>query len=634
MIIRNFALISLCSILLLQQNAFGNIDIDSLIQNNPSASGVQYLADRNHDYDDGTIKLLAEIYTSLDCQVIHQYDLPNSIKNVTDQLHNNKKYITACVAINNHARALVGHEDNGHKIFVYNDPYGTAIDQNLKQQLEAQGGQVIDLNLRKQPDSNSCGAYSVDFITEILRAMQNGKKTKEEIIQFINELNKDWSPEAIRARHYKLIYNQDPQWLGKQTTPSETKKQDEPKKSTPEQQTPTSEAPKSEQKESPTQSKNVDLDSTNESKIESFAESVKEEGYAILLHEKTADILEKHLQDTKKLTQDAQLQNVAPQAMLLIEQDQKLAEGYIIIYQQAQQQVAQLLIQEVSNILLSRISSTISPQTIGISSGSPFEKFGFWGQGFGGYATQKENANNKDAYSAKSMGFATGFDWGNENYTFGIAYNFASSNLVFDSKRDLINQHISNLLNLYASISPISKMHIAAQFGGGVGALEMQDKRKKLGKIFFGSGEVKYYLHILNKVSLFPKLGLEIFKSTYVSDKPSPLTDNADFEANRVIGLFAIGIKHFIDSGNITISPEFSLGAEINLFGEENKILNKSHIPAQALNIKQDGKITMVAQGKIDINTISGFTSSAGFKYRSKKDFKSIDGFVKLSLNF
>jgi hypothetical protein len=615
------------------------------------------LANQNFEHDHSSIGFVVQSkipFIPYDYSY-QSYDIVDDvIKNLRRYQYNNS---AICVGTNHHAKALVGHKQQDDKLlFVYADPYGTPIDSALKQKLEDQG-EVIDLNLRVQSDGNSCGAYTIDLIEIIVLALKDGKISKDQIKDFIKESGKNWERNSVRAEQYKKIYNEYPTWYTLTLQPTPTHAGDQ----TP---TPTS-TPIPEQMLTPTQVPGPTLTHvpvpaptqvptltptpkptpiiTPEQKIEQeeilkmevaeAKQDVLEQGEIKVVTPEVATNFEKKAEAIKQQLSEAKTSNNTV-SINVLEQEQKKNEAFVIIYQEAQKYVMQLVLQEVTNVILSRISSVTAPQPIafGFASGSPFENYGFWGQGFGGFSTQKENANN-DAFEAKAMGFAAGFDIGNENGLLGISYNFASSDLMFKKVKDqnLTNKNINHLFSLYSSYLPSTKAQISGQIGGGFGDLELQDKTQKQGRIFFGSVEGRYYFDISEKINLFPKVGFEMFKASYSGEK-----DSFKVDSSRGLGIWGLGVRGSIVNGDLVISPELLFASEMMLFGDEKKVAPKANIPLKAEGGKDLGgeKITFVTEGKVDLTMSSKFKASVGMNYHMRKDFSSLGGFMKLSVHF
>jgi len=63
-------------------------------------------------------------------------------------------------------------EDDEFK-FIHNDPLGNEIDPNLKNVLESQGVNVIDLQHKQQTDKYNCGPYTADNLSKFAEAIEN-----------------------------------------------------------------------------------------------------------------------------------------------------------------------------------------------------------------------------------------------------------------------------------------------------------------------------------------------------------------------------------------------------------------------------------------------------------------------------
>jgi outer membrane autotransporter protein len=596
----------LCFLTFFSINIYAGNLFDDFINENYFAD-KSALGNRNHDYDEGEIAYLTQLKTQRFYSSIHA---DNNIDVLADSLQNNK-FSAACVATNNHAKALVGYKkDSGELLFVYADPYGAAISPSLKQKLEG-NGEVIDLTIQKQSDGNSCGAYAVEFITAIIDALDQGKLTKVEILSVLNQRN--WNAETIRAEQYHLVNGAYPKWYQLQT-----------------------------EQIFPTQLSSQQITQQSqvvESKIVEFRKVLETEGSITNITQGNFIKLEEKLSVVEKQLASAQTSKITIAELNLLRQDQKVFEGAMLLYQEAQKQIMQLVLQEVSAAILSRISSVSHSQysILGIGAGSEFEKYGLWAQGFGTTVTQKENDEN-DAYKSKTFGFATGLDLGYEAGLLGIAYNFASSELSFDKIQDknLINSNINHLISLYGSVATKTNIHIITEIGGGVSSLELQDKTKRSGRIFFGFTEGRYYFDIAKRLQLFPQIGFEAFKLSYVNDTTSSKTKKiSEFNMNSRGGsvVLGVGIKNIFQSGDINFAPEFSVGVNIIVFGNEEKTnIQIPHKKAGTRNNTKE-KVTFFAKSKMDIATSSNLKSSIGVNYRTHKDFHSIDGYVKLSVS-
>ena len=63
-------------------------------------------------------------------------------------------------------------EDDKFK-FIHNDPLGNEIDPNLRDVLESQGVNVIDLQHKQQTDKYNCGPYTADNLSKFAEAIEN-----------------------------------------------------------------------------------------------------------------------------------------------------------------------------------------------------------------------------------------------------------------------------------------------------------------------------------------------------------------------------------------------------------------------------------------------------------------------------
>jgi outer membrane autotransporter protein len=339
-------------------------------------------------------------------------------------------------------------------------------------------------------------------------------------------------------------------------------------------------------------------------------------------------------------------------------QKQEVLKAIEIIYQAASQEVLKHVSQTTSTVLLNQIAESLSNTVstpimqmngmrmspVGIASGSGIEQFGLWAQGFLGFAEQKKNdANN--AYRSSGMGLSVGFDIGNEDGVVGVSGSFAKSNLLFTELGDLENITNSGLISAYSSYFFTPQIQVTGQIGAGISNIELQDKSKRVGKLFFGNFEGKYYFSISEKFSIVPKAGFEMFKSCYGDDsnsdkKKSNSTSSPNVDSSRGSGFAGVGVKTDIISNDFVISPEFAIGAEVMLFGDEKKMLNNLPTPTKAagkaLNQKTDGgddKLTFFVDGSVNIAKSSLFRGTIGANYSMRKDFYSIGGFMKISVN-
>lgn len=61
--------------------------------------------------------------------------------------------------------------------FIHNDPFGDEIDPNLRDVLESQGVDVIDLRHKQQTDVHNCGPYTADNLSKFAEAIENKKES-------------------------------------------------------------------------------------------------------------------------------------------------------------------------------------------------------------------------------------------------------------------------------------------------------------------------------------------------------------------------------------------------------------------------------------------------------------------------
>ena len=332
-------------------------------------------------------------------------------------------------------------------------------------------------------------------------------------------------------------------------------------------------------------------------------------------------------------------------ALKTIEQKRELLKIAQDLYNAASRQVLQDVVISATEVGMHQITSSLtntisSPvmqinnnRMIGVSSGSGLEKFGIWGQGFASFAEQKQNTNN-DAYRATGFGGSVGFDIGGDTGVVGASYSFASSSLIFEATNHKENKALNHLFSIYGAYSLNPNIQFSGQFGGGISNLELINGKKKNGNFFFCNIEGKYYFSVTQNIKIVPKIGFEGIKSNY-GDKQNK---SSDVDVNRGVIFGGIGIKTETVSNDLVISPEFSLGGEFMIHGNKELSYNMQN-PVKVIG-KELGKSTTTEKlafainGAINVAKSGSISATLGGNCRMYKDFKSMGGFLKLSLCF
>jgi hypothetical protein len=320
-------------------------------------------------------------------------------------------------------------------------------------------------------------------------------------------------------------------------------------------------------------------------------------------------------------------------------------EGTIEVVHQVSEEVSEVAVNNMMKSITAAIVPAvikINEQRTGAASGSGLDNLGVWMQAFAGLSAQSKNDEN-DAYRSTGFGGSIGFDTGNDVGVIGVSYNFSKSNLLFGeedvSESNPESKAKTNLLSIYSSYFITPHICFAGQGGGGISNLEVRDKSKKVGVIFFGNATGKYFINISEVFSIVPKAGFELFRSHY-SDQNKKSITNVDVNSSRGVIFGGVGIKADIVNNDISISPELSVGAELLLFGDEKKMLDNIHVPSKIsaeeldrLVDNLDKKIILVIDGSLNIVKSSLFKATLGVHTSMAKDFYSVGGFVKLSVN-